>query len=146
MKNEILDVQRNSSFDDFNDVNDEMLGLVFNLVSQYEKMGGTTLTLSGSGIELFGGVGEYKPPVSEDYLGQGLRRNKPKVLRWIKTRLKMLDKLESLPDLDFTYEIPHSHEYAMNEQERERQVDDVVDQIIQQLEELIRLEEGAPEE
>ena len=50
IENEILDVQTNSSFDDFNDVNDEMLGLVFNLVSQYEKMGGNTL-LSGSGIE-----------------------------------------------------------------------------------------------
>jgi hypothetical protein len=54
-ENELLETPKDASFDAFNDVNDEMLGMVYNVVSQYQKMGGK-LKLTGSGLsELSGG-------------------------------------------------------------------------------------------
>ena len=52
---EIADVsqQKDNSFDDFEDVNDDMLGTVYQLVSQYEKMGGQ---LRLDGAKMKGGV------------------------------------------------------------------------------------------
>ena len=52
---EIADVsqQKDSSFDDFEDVNDDMLGTVYQLVSQYQKMGGK---LRADGPKMKGGT------------------------------------------------------------------------------------------
>jgi hypothetical protein len=46
-------------------------------------------------------VGE--PPVSEEYIGQGPKRDKPKVMKWIKSRQKMINTLESLRSLKDPY-------------------------------------------
>jgi len=57
LKNGPTQVERvtDGSFDDFNDANDDMLGSVFQLVSQYQNMGGKLRKkMSGSGRKLAG--------------------------------------------------------------------------------------------
>jgi len=49
LENEIISEPKDASFDDFNDVNDEMLAMIYNVVSQYQKMGGV-LKATGAGV------------------------------------------------------------------------------------------------
>ena len=62
-ENEVVDQsqQKDNSFDDFEDVNDDMLATVYQLVSQYEKMGGKLRT-DGAKMIKGGAIGD-----SDDY-------------------------------------------------------------------------------
>ena len=63
-EDEILNKTKDASFDDFNDVNDEMLSMIYNLVSQYQRVGGIIVKISG------GWLGGAKTTMAGDILKQ----------------------------------------------------------------------------